>query len=92
MDQHTDLKARFEQEGFVVLRGLLEPAEISHFYNHYNYYRYLRGDLGYQALHPALVERLKSAQLYAGEQNTIDRIEGAWLPSKTFVAVARHFK
>jgi hypothetical protein len=66
--------------------------ENSHFYNHYNYYRYLRSDLGYQALHPALVERLRAAQLYAGEKNTVDRIEGAWLPSKTFVAVARHFK
>ncbi|MCB0533233.1 MAG: phytanoyl-CoA dioxygenase family protein [Saprospiraceae bacterium] len=66
--------------------------ENRHFNNHYNYYRYLRADLGYQALHPALVERLQAKQLYAGESNSVRQIDGAWLPSKTFVAVARHFK
>lgn len=63
-----------------------------HFDHHYRYYRYLRDDLGYRALQPELVERLKSAGLYADEQVSHELIEGAWLPSKVFAAVARHFK
>lgn len=63
-----------------------------HFQEHYQYYRYLRKDLKYRSLAPELVDQLKSAGLYAGEGQTIERIEGAWIPSEVFRVVSGFFK
>lgn len=63
-----------------------------HFQEHYQYYRYLRKDLKYRALDPELVIWLEERGLYAGEGRTIDRINGAWIPSEVFNYFAGFFK
>lgn len=85
---HTGSDFQEKKYSFFVAYGI----ENRHFRNHYNYYRYLREDLNYGALHPELVERLQAAGLYADESFDGKTVEGAWLPSKAFSMVAKHFK
>lgn len=85
---HTGSEFSGTKYSFFVAYG----TENEHFKNHYRYYRHLRDDLGYQALHPELAERLEAAGLYAGEPFDETPVPGAWMPSKAFSAVARHFK
>jgi hypothetical protein len=85
---HTGSEFKGTKYSFFIAYGI----ENQHFKNHYNYYRHLRNDLSYQALHPNLVQRLQEAGLYAGETAASGKIEGAWLPSKAFQMVAKHFK
>ena len=63
-----------------------------HYQEHYQYYRYLRKDLKYQALHPELIELLQSKHLFGGEGQTMDQIDGAWIPSDVFNYFASFFK
>jgi hypothetical protein len=85
---HTGSEFKGTKYSFFIAYGI----ENQHFKNHYNYYRHLRTDLNYQALHPSLVQRLEAASLYAAESASAEKIEGAWLPSKAFQMVAKHFK
>ncbi len=85
---HTGSDFRGTKYSFFIAYGI----ENQHFRNHYNYYRHLREDLGYGSLHPNLVKRLEEAGLYANETALADKIEGAWIPSKAFQMVAKHFK
>ena len=85
---HTGSEFQGTKYSFFVAYGV----ENMHFRNHYNYYRHLRQDLNYQGLQPELVERLRAADLYADESASDQPIEGAWLPSKLFTAVAKQFK
>jgi hypothetical protein len=63
-----------------------------HYQEHYQYYRYLRKDLKYQAMDPQLVEILKGQDLYGGEGQTLDAIDGAWIPSDVFNYFSSFFK
>lgn len=85
---HTGSDFKGTKYSFFLAYGI----DNQHFKNYYTYYRHLRDDLGYQPLHPELVERLKAANLYAGELPSGKPIEGAWLPSKAFQLVAKQFR
>jgi hypothetical protein len=85
---HTGSKFHGVKYSMFVAYGV----ESAHFHNHWHYYLKLRADLGYADVDPALADRLRAADLLAGEQPTDLRIEGAWIPSPTFSYVARRFK
>lgn len=85
---HTGSDFQGTKYSFFVAYGI----ENQHFWNHYNYYRHLRYDLGYRSLHPDLVAKLRAAGLYAEETVAAEPIAGAWLPSRTWQRVAKHFK
>ena len=63
-----------------------------HFKRHRYYYCDLREDLGYKALAPALVEKLKAEGLYAEPEKVSEKIDAAWIPSNLFTFVAKQFK
>ncbi|MEM9921879.1 MAG: phytanoyl-CoA dioxygenase family protein [Bacteroidota bacterium] len=64
-----------------------------HFERHYNYYRHARTDLEYQALAPALVEKLRANGLYAAVDTDLDAVgSNAYIPSSTFSYIAKYFK
>jgi len=52
-----------------------------HFTNHWYYYRHLRPDLGYGDPAPALVERLREADLLAAVEPPGQAPEGAFIPN-----------
>jgi hypothetical protein len=63
-----------------------------HYQEHYQYYRYLRKDLKYRALDSELIGMLEEKDLFAGEGQTVERIDGAWIPSEVFNYFAGFFK
>jgi hypothetical protein len=86
---HTGSKIHGEKYSMFVAYGV----ESLHFRNHWHYYLNLRKDLGYAGLNAALSDRLRAANLLAASEPPADlEIEGAWLPSSTFVSVAKRFK
>ncbi|MBP6825236.1 MAG: hypothetical protein KA165_01645 [Saprospiraceae bacterium] len=87
MTQLTDFQEQFLQNGYLVC-----GVENRHFRHDHNYYRHLSNDLNYQNLYPELVERLKTAGLYADKTESRASLRGAWLPSKTFSMPVRQFK
>ncbi|MEM1319923.1 MAG: phytanoyl-CoA dioxygenase family protein [Bacteroidota bacterium] len=67
--------------------------ENRHFHRHYRYYRHLRRDLGYKDFPEALAHQLQAAGLHPDElPNSSTPIEGAWMPSGLFTAIAKQFK
>jgi hypothetical protein len=67
-------------------------VENSHFQSHWHYYLRVRTDLGYARMSRGLAERLHVAGLLAHEPPEHLAIDRAWIPSPTFVSVARRFK
>jgi hypothetical protein len=66
--------------------------ENAHFRNHWHYYLRMRTDLGYSRVPPELADRLRVAGLLADEPPADLTIDSAWIPSPTFVTVAKRFK
>jgi len=82
--------SRFHGQKYSIF--LAYGVENAHFHNHWHYYLRLRSDLGYAPVPPALADRLQAAGLLAQEPPDGLAIERAWIPSPTFVSVARRFK
>jgi hypothetical protein len=77
------------QEYFIFLASGVENAHVQH---HWPYYLGSRTDLGYSKVPAALADRLQIAGLLAHEPPDDLAIARAWIPSPTFVSVARRFK
>src|SRR5262249_21507411 len=82
--------SRFHGQKYSIF--LAYGVENAHFQHHWRYYLSLRTDLGYSRVPAALAERLHEAGLLAAEPPGDLAIERAWIPSPTFVSVARRFK
>jgi hypothetical protein len=82
--------SRFHGQKYSIF--LAYGIENTHFRNHWHYYLRLRIDLGYSKVPPALAEHLLAAGLLASEPPDDLAIERAWIPSPTFVSVAKRFK
>jgi hypothetical protein len=67
-------------------------VENVHFRNHWQYYLRLRTDLAYSRVPPALADQLRVEGLLADEPPQDLTIDSAWIPSPTFVSVAKRFK
>jgi hypothetical protein len=85
---HTGSRFHGEKYSIFLAYGL----ENAHFHNHWHYYLRLRTDLGYSTVPAALADRLQAAGLLAHEPPADLAIERAWIPSPTFVSVAKRFK
>src|SRR5262249_19077969 len=87
---HTGSRTRGPKYSVFLAYG----APNSHYADHAIYYRFLRPELGYQTMHPDLINQLKAAGLYEGVD--IDRpdrqVSGATLPGFVQSAVARHIR
>ena len=79
----------FEQDKYSVF--VAYGRNNIHFQQHYQYYRFLRKDLNYKELSPKLVDQLKVSDLYGGEEHTMKKINGAWIPSDIFNYFAGFF-
>jgi hypothetical protein len=82
--------SRFHGQKYSIF--LAYGIENTHFYNHWHYYLRLRTDLAYSKVPAALAERLLAAGLLANEPPDDLDIDRAWIPSATFVSVAKRFK
>jgi len=82
--------SRFHGQKYSIF--LAYGIENTHFHNHWHYYLRLRTDLGYSKVPAALAERLLAAGLLANEPPDDLAIDRAWIPSATFVSVAKRFK
>jgi hypothetical protein len=82
--------SRFQGRKYSIF--LAYGIENSHFRRHWHYYLRLRADLAYSKVPDELAERLQAAGLLAQEPPVDLAINGAWIPSPTFVSVARRFK
>jgi len=82
--------SRFHGQKYSIF--LAYGIENQHFHNHWHYYLRLRTDLGYSPVPPALADELRKATLLADEPSDTLTIDHAWIPSPTFVSVARRFK
>jgi hypothetical protein len=85
---HTGSRFHGEKYSIFVAYGV----ENVHFRNHWHYYLRLRTDLGYSRVPLELAERLRVAGLLADEPPEDLTIDSAWVPSTTFVSVAKRFK
>jgi len=82
--------SRFHGQKYSVF--LAYGLENTHFHHHWHYYLRLRTDLGYSKVPSALAGHLQAAGLLADEPPDDLAIDRAWIPSPTFVSVARRFK
>jgi hypothetical protein len=82
--------SRFHGEKYSVF--LAYGIENVHFRNHWHYYLRLRTDLGYSKVPCPLADRLLAAGLLANEPPGDLAIDHAWIPTPTFVSVAKRFK
>ena len=85
---HTGSRFHGQKYSIFIAYGI----ENLHFHNHWHYYLRLRTDLGYSPVPPALADELRNAILLADEPPDTLTIDHAWIPSPTFVSVARRFK
>ena len=85
---HTGSRFHGKKYSIFVAYGV----ENVHFRNHWHYYLRVRTDLAYSRVPQALADRLRAADLLADEPPEDLTIDSAWIPSQTFVSVAKHFK
>lgn len=81
--------SEFEAEKYSIFSAYGIPNQ--HFFNHYSYYRHMRYDLEYQNFPKELVTDLKKHNLYQEEIKYVDKISGAWVPSKTYATFSKLF-
>src|SRR5262249_4947096 len=82
--------SRFHGRKYAI--SLASGVENAPFRTHWLYSLRMRTALGYSGVPPALAERLRVAGLLADEPPEELTIDSAWIPSPTFVSVAKRFK
>jgi hypothetical protein len=82
--------SRFRGRKFSIF--LAYGVDSLHFRRHWHYYRKLRTDLGYSKMPLALVDQLDAAGLLVPQPAEDLVIDHAWIPSPTFVSIAKRFK
>ena len=81
--------SEFKAQKYSVFSAYGQPNK--HMERHYTYYRHLRYDLNYKPFPEALASKLKDSNLYMDEKQYVDKIEGAFIPSKLFSYISKHF-